>query len=188
MQKPRSTHTTRRGFIKSTIGVAAGLCMMDASGAGLNPPGSKRILSFYNLHTHERLRCCYWSNGHYDQSALDDIAFVLRDFRTGDVQPIAPRLLDVLVTLRAKLSSSREYQVISGYRSPKTNAMLRAHSTGVAKRSLHMLGQAIDVRLDGTRLSALRRAGAELKQGGVGYYPKSGFVHLDVGRPRAWAG
>lgn len=188
MEKYGSTLTTRRGFLRQTLGFAAGMCTVGVARAQPDLPGSKRTLAFHNLHTSERLRCCYWSNGRYDHAALEDIAFVLRDFRTGDVESIDPQLLDLLAALRGKLSSSGEYNVISGYRSPKTNAMLRANSNGVAKRSFHMLGQAIDVRLDGTRVSALRRAAIQLKQGGVGYYPKSGFVHLDVGRPRAWSG
>jgi len=183
-----SIDSARRGVLKKMIGAAAGLCAVQGARADLQPPGSSRSLAFFNLHTSERLRCSYWSNGRYDHAALEDIAFVLRDFRTDEVKAIDTQLLNLLAMIRAQLSSTREFQVISGYRSPKTNAMLNARSSGVAKRSLHMQGQAIDVCLQGTRLPVLRQAGLKLKQGGVGYYPKSGFVHFDVGRPRAWVG
>jgi uncharacterized protein YcbK (DUF882 family) len=110
----------------------------------------------------------------------------LRDFRTGDIHPIAPGLLDLLSRLHEKLGSHEPFQVISGYRSPRTNATLHQHSSGVASRSLHMQGMAIDIRLEGTALSNLRGAALALKAGGVGYYPSSDFVHVDVGRVRRW--
>jgi uncharacterized protein YcbK (DUF882 family) len=147
---------------------------------------SRRTIAFHNLHTGDRLRTTYWADGHYLSPALKDIDFVLRDFRTGDVASIDPRLLDLLHLLRSRMESGEPFHVISGYRSPKTNATLAQQSGGVAKKSLHMRGMAADVRLPGRMLSDLRRAAVSLKLGGVGYYPKSDFVHVDIGRVRYW--
>ena len=183
-----TSNLNRRLFLRQSFGVAAGLWMSNNVQASLDALGPHRTLAFYNLHTHERLRAQYCSNGSYDKSALEDIAFVLRDFRTNEVKAIDTQLLDLLTAVQTRLSSRREFQVISGYRSAKTNAMLNARSSGVAKRSLHMQGRAIDVRLAGIPLSTLRETGQGLGLGGIGFYPKSGFVHFDTGRPRSWAG
>ena len=178
----------RRAFLGHTLGAAAALWLPGRAQAGLDQLGSKRELGFLNLHTNERLRCQYWSSGRYDASALEDIAHILRDFRTNEVKPIHTGLLDLLAAVQARLPGQKEFHVISGYRSPATNAKLSAGSSGVAKRSLHMLGKAIDVRLPGSPLSELRQVSRDLALGGVGYYPKSDFVHLDIGRPRQWIG
>jgi len=147
---------------------------------------SVRKLSFDNLHTGERLKADYWVDGEYVPDALQDINRLLRDFRTGDVHPIEPKLLDVLSMLRGMMETESDFQVISGYRSPKTNATLHEQSGGVAATSLHMRGMAIDVRVGGRPLTGLRDAALHLAAGGVGYYPKSNFVHVDVGRVRRW--
>ena len=110
----------------------------------------------------------------------------MRDFRTGDIHAIDVRLLDLLVALHQRMGSARPFDVISGYRSPATNAMLAAESNGVAKHSLHMEGKAIDIRLGDRRLTDLQVAALSLRRGGVGYYPQSNFVHVDVGPPRSW--
>lgn len=145
-----------------------------------------RKLSFDNLHTGERLKADYWVDGEYVPDALQDINRLLRDFRTGDVHPIEPKLLDVLSLLRGMMETESDFQVISGYRSPKTNATLHEQSGRVAATSLHMRGMAIDVRISGRPLTGLRDAALRLAAGGVGYYPKSNFVHVDVGRVRRW--
>ena len=145
-----------------------------------------RKLSFDNLHTGERLKADYWVDGEYVPDALENINRLLRDFRTGDVHPIEPKLLDVLSMLRGMMETESDFQVISGYRSPKTNAALHEQSGGVAATSLHMRGMAIDVRVGGRPLTGLRDADLHLAAGGVGYYPKSNFVHVDVGRVRRW--
>lgn len=145
-----------------------------------------RSLSFDNLHTGERLKADYWVDGDYVPDALQTINRVLRDFRTGDVHPIEPKLLDVLNMLHAMLETEADFQVISAYRSPKTNAALHEQSAGVAATSLHMKGMAIDIRVGGRPLVGLRDAALHLGVGGVGYYPKSNFVHVDVGRVRRW--
>jgi len=146
----------------------------------------ERRLSFYNLHTGESLTTTYWAEGRYNASASSEVDFILRDFRTGEVAPIDFRLLDLLHNLRQQMQSDQAFHVISGFRSPATNQRLSHRSKGVAKRSLHMQGQAIDVRLPGRKLEDLRRTARSLKAGGVGYYPKSNFIHVDVGRVRFW--
>jgi uncharacterized protein YcbK (DUF882 family) len=112
----------------------------------------------------------------------------MRDFRSGDVHPIDPSLLDVLWQTQANLKSAAPFEIISAYRSPQTNTMLRGRSshTGVAKNSMHLTGQAVDIRLPGVALADVRDAALDLKRGGVGYYADSGFVHLDTGRVRRW--
>ena len=153
--------------------------------AALNGEAARQ-LEFHHLHTGEKLAATYWQNGGYDRPALDSINHLLRDFRTGDVYPIAQDLLDLLATVKHALRADGPFEVIGGYRSPKTNDMLRQRSTGVAKRSLHMQGMAIDVRIVDLPTKQLREAAADLRLGGVGYYAKSNFVHLDTGRPRVW--
>ena len=145
-----------------------------------------RALSFNNLHTGERLAVEYFSNGGYLPDALQAVNQVLRDFRTGDVHAIDPGLLDLLHDLTGLTGSRRPFDVISGYRSPATNQMLRSHSEGVAAGSLHMQGLAIDIRVGDVPLPKLRNAALTARRGGVGYYPVSNFVHVDTGRVRAW--
>lgn len=145
-----------------------------------------RALAFYHTHTGERLRVTYAANGAHIPAALDEINHFLRDFRTGDVHPIDPLLLDVLHALRRRAGGSGTYEIISAYRSPRTNEMLRQASDGVAQRSLHMDGKAMDVRLTGVRIARLRDEAAALEAGGVGFYPDSQFIHVDTGRVRKW--
>lgn len=182
-----SKHSSgRRQFVGRALGLAAGLCVAGQAPAVILKSEEDRVLAFRNLHTNDHLECRYWSGGSYDPVALEDIAYVLRDHRADEVNEIDTELLDLLTLVRHKLNVGEPYHVISGYRSPQTNAKLRAKSNGVAKKSLHMQGKAIDVRLPSVPLPELRQAALNLKAGGVGYYPKSGFVHLDVGRPRFW--
>ena len=146
----------------------------------------ERSLSFHNLHTGESLKTVYWQQGDYLPSSLADINRVLRDHRTGERHDIDPGLLDLLCDLRLRLDTRESLQIISGYRSPSTNAMLHANSDGVATRSLHLDGKAVDIRIRGRALSLLRKTALAMKGGGVGYYPSSDFVHVDVGRVRSW--
>jgi len=146
----------------------------------------ERRLSLHNLHTGERLDQPYWLRGEYLSETLDAINTVLRDHRSGEVYPIDPALLDLLFALRQRLGSNRGYDVISGYRSPVTNARLHAASNGVATRSLHMQGKAIDIRLPGIPLLQLHRAARAMQSGGVGLYTASDFIHVDTGRVRYW--
>jgi uncharacterized protein YcbK (DUF882 family) len=175
---------SRRGFLGVCAGVAAGL-VVNPLYAGVAPQG-ERVLSFRHLHTGETLVRPYWANGEYLPEHLAEIDRLLRDHRTGEIHPIDPSVLDVLHRLQQKVGSRKPFEIISGYRSPKTNAMLRKGSSGVAKKSLHMQGRAIDIRLPGQDLAKLRQAALGLKAGGVGYYPRSNFLHLDTGRVRYW--
>jgi uncharacterized protein YcbK (DUF882 family) len=146
----------------------------------------ERQLSFYHTHTRETLQVTYAVDGEYIDSALSDINSFLSDFRTGDLVAIDPDLLDLIYDVRASLGTNATFEVISAYRSPKTNAMLRGRSDGVAKNSQHVLGNAIDVRLRDIPSSDLRDAAIALQRGGVGYYKGSDFVHIDTGRVRRW--
>jgi uncharacterized protein YcbK (DUF882 family) len=149
----------------------------------------ERVLSFFNTHTGERLRTAYCTGGEYHPEALTQVNYILRDFRANEIKPIDPRVLDLLHELGGTLETDQPFHVISGYRSPHTNDLLRERggaATGVASHSLHMVGQAIDIRLPGVKLEHLRAAARSLKIGGVGYYPDLNFVHVDVGRVRYW--
>jgi uncharacterized protein YcbK (DUF882 family) len=149
----------------------------------------QRVLSFFNTHTGERLKAPYCCGGAYQADVLEQINFILRDFRANEVKPIDPKLLDLLYELGGTLETDQPFHIISGYRSPHTNALLRewgGSNTGVASGSLHMVGKAIDIRLPGIKLDHLRAAARSLKLGGVGYYPSSDFVHVDTGRVRYW--
>jgi uncharacterized protein YcbK (DUF882 family) len=175
---------TRRAILGYGVSAALSLAVFPAEAARLLP--KVRRLSFENLHTGESWSDEYWANGRYEPDALAGIRHVLRDHRTGTSHDVDVRLLDLLVDLRGTLDSSQRFEVISGYRSPQTNAMLHAESSGVAAGSLHMQGAAIDIRLPGRSLAKLHEAALRLGQGGVGYYPHSDFVHVDVGRVRRW--
>lgn len=145
-----------------------------------------RVLSFSHLHTGERLDVEYFSAGRYLPDAIGAVNRLLRDFRTGDVGTMDPALLDLLHALRERTGSRQPYEIISGYRSPATNRMLHERSSGVATKSLHMSGQAIDIRVADVPLAGLWQAALSLQRGGVGFYPGSNFVHVDTGRVRAW--
>ncbi|MEZ5566671.1 MAG: DUF882 domain-containing protein [Gammaproteobacteria bacterium] len=145
-----------------------------------------RTLGFFHTHTSEKLDIVYSDNGHYLPDALQEINHLLRDFRSGDIHVIDPALLDMLHQVRVSTGSKARFEVISGYRSPATNAMLARTRGGVADHSLHLNGQAIDVRLPGVATQQLQRAALALNAGGVGYYPASDFVHIDTGRVRRW--
>ena len=146
----------------------------------------QRSLSFYHTHTGKALSVVYYKNGAYEPRALAEIDDFLRDYRNGDEHHIDPHLLDVLYDIKLKTGTRAPFQVISAYRSPETNQMLRDTTVGVAKDSMHLRGQAIDVRLADVSLETLRGVALDLKRGGVGFYPESQFVHVDTGRVRWW--
>lgn len=179
---------TRRGLIGIGMAAASLAVMSPAEAAvrALSARGAPRALNLLNTHTGECFAGTYWADGGYVPGALGEISKVLRDHRTGDRHDMDVRLLDLLTALRSTLDTHEPFNVISGYRSPKTNRILAASSHGVARRSLHMAGQAMDIRVPGRDLRLVQRAALALKQGGVGYYPASDFVHVDVGRVRRW--
>jgi uncharacterized protein YcbK (DUF882 family) len=178
----------RRTFLKAGLACMAGLALPLPSFAQLTGPADReRSLSLYNTHTSESLQSVvYWADGDYLPEALSDINFLLRDHRTDRIKPIDPKLFDLLHTLSNKLENRKPFQIISGYRSPESNRQLRQTSSGVAKKSFHLAGQAADIRLPGRNLSQLRRAALNLRAGGVGYYPQSNFIHVDTGPRRSW--
>jgi len=173
----------RRRFIQTLLGTGAALAMPLQASPHRAPD---RSLAFRNLHTGETLRTTYWVEGRYLKDELSDVSQVLRDHRSGEAYPMDPGLLDLLYVLQQTAGVSGAFHIISGYRSPQTNRKLRAQSGGVAKRSLHMQGKAVDIRLPGCDLKHLRDAALSLQAGGVGYYAKSDFIHVDTGRVRRW--
>lgn len=175
---------TRRQFLTHSGLLAAGLCLPAAARAALAAPA--KSLSFYNTHTGEAARSVFWADGEYLPDGLAEINKVLRDHRSGEIAAIDPRLLTLLDQLTSITKPGGTLHVISGYRSPHTNQLLAEQSGGVAKRSLHMDGKAIDVRIPGLPLTQLRDCALALRGGGVGYYAQSQFVHLDTGRVRSW--
>lgn len=181
--KTQAVSIARRRLL--TFGAGAALALV--AGPVLAARGERR-LAFTHLHTGESLRVLYWQDGRYRTDEIAAINHLLRDHRSGEAGTMEPQLLDLLFRLQQRLGLQRPYEVISAYRSPQTNALLSQTSTGVAKKSLHMAGRAIDVRLPGRELESLLRVAHELRGGGVGYYPRSGFIHLDTGPFRTWRG
>lgn len=179
-----SVMPTRRQFLAHSTLFAAAFALPAAARAALATP--EKSLSFYNTHTGETARSVFWANGEYLPAGLGEINKVLRDHRSGEIAPIDPRLLSLLDQLTAATRPGATLHVISGYRSPHSNQLLAEQSGGVAKRSLHMDGKAIDIRLPGFDLARLRDCALALQGGGVGFYPDSQFVHVDTGRVRRW--
>jgi len=146
----------------------------------------ERALSFSHAHTGETLRVSYWENGAYLSDALSEINAFMRDFRTEEITTIAPSLLDYVHAIQQQAGSNGTFTVFSAYRSPATNAQLRKSSSGVAKKSFHMKGEALDIQLSGVSADKLRNIAVNLQAGGVGLYRSSGFIHIDVGPVRQW--
>lgn len=178
--------SSRRQFIKKTVQLGIAL----AAGSYPVMAGAKRLekktLSFYHTHTRESLGVTYFRHGMYDPSALGQVNHYLRDFRTGEVHTIDKRLLDALWNIQQDMGYKGTFEVISGFRSSATNNKLRKNSSGVAKRSLHMEGRAIDIRFSEAPTRYVQQCAIAMQCGGVGYYPKSDFVHIDTGRFRTW--
>ena len=164
------------------IGLASGL----APGLAAAARAPERAVAFHHHHTGERLRAVYFADGAYRPEGLREIGRVLRDWRTDETVAIDPRLLDIVHLLQRRLGRTAPLEVICGYRSPATNAMLRRKSRAVAKDSLHMHGMAIDLGFAGRELAAAHQAALALAAGGVGYYPRDGFIHVDSGAVRQW--
>ncbi|HEY9385007.1 MAG TPA: DUF882 domain-containing protein [Gemmatimonadales bacterium] len=179
------SNSTRRTFLATLAVAGLGLVKVPRLLRAMEAP---RALSFHHLHTGERLAVEYFSAGDYVPHALHEVNQVLRDWRTNEVHPIDPTLLDLLNELQRVTGTQHAFDVICGYRCPATNAMLANHSEAVSPRSLHLKGKAIDIRLADVPLAKLRDAAIGLRRGGVGYYPDpaNNFVHVDTGRVRRW--
>lgn len=175
---------SRRQLVVGVAGVTAALLMPKPAMAMLG--GDVRKLSFSHTHTGESMDIAYWANGKYIKDGLQKANYLLRDFRSGEVVKIDPILLDQLAMLQRSVGSSGNFEIISAYRSPQTNKMLRRRSSGVAKKSFHMQGKAIDIRLTDVDLQTLRKSAIDMKAGGVGVYRSSNFLHLDTGAVRSW--
>jgi uncharacterized protein YcbK (DUF882 family) len=178
----------RRQILKAgVLGSLVCLCPITAWARHSLTGLQERSLSLLNTHTGEHLKeVVYWEQGNYIHDALVNLNHVLRDHRTNEIYPIDPMTLDLMAAISRKVGAKRPFEIISGYRSPQTNRALRGNSKGVAKNSYHMQGKAIDLRLPGVPLKAVRKAALDLRMGGVGYYQKSDFIHVDSGRVRSW--
>jgi uncharacterized protein YcbK (DUF882 family) len=179
---------TRRSFLAKGIFAALSAGVAGEVSAWPRSRAGHRRLAFFNTHTGESLDTVYWADGRYFEDGLKAINHILRDHRTGDESAMDLRLLDLLFDLRSQLGTAEPYHVVSGYRSPESNEYLRGRGadSGVAKSSQHLKGRAADVRVPGRALRAVREAAIALRRGGVGFYPASDFVHVDVARVRFW--
>lgn len=182
-REQQSARIGRRRFIG--IGIAAAAAMLPAPGWA-RPRRVERSLSFLHLHTGESLKTVYYADGRYLPGALKQINHLLRDYRVNEVKPVSPDLLDLLFAVDKHLGKGAPFEVLSAYRSAATNAMLSQRSRGVAKHSLHIDAKAIDIRIPGVRTGDVAKAARALQSGGVGYYPRRDFVHIDVGDVRTW--
>ena len=189
MTQTLTTGLTRRsllGVFAATAVVAAPTCS-NAFGL-LRGAGDIRRIRMYSGRTGEMLDTIYWIDGEYVKDALKEINHFMRDWRTGEVVTIDARNVDIMAAAHRLMDVSEPYMLLSGYRSPKTNAMLRSRSGGVAKNSLHMKGQAADLRLKSRSVGQMAKAAKACSGGGVGTYSRSNFVHMDCGPIRTWGG
>ena len=180
---------TRRGLLGAfaATAVIAAPTMSNAFGL-LKGAGDIRRIRMYSGRTGESLDTIYWIEGEYIPEALDEINHFMRDWRTGDRRTMDPRTVDIMAAAHSLMEVSEPYMLLSGYRSPATNAMLRSRSKGVARNSLHMQGQAADLRLKSRSVGQMAKAAEVCASGGVGRYSRSNFVHMDCGPVRHWGG
>jgi uncharacterized protein YcbK (DUF882 family) len=181
---PDTQGLSRRRFLKVSAGLAAGIIGSAPFASAASSP-RYHSFSFFHTHTGETLKLNFDVKQRRVEKTEEFFHF-LRDFRTGDIHPIDTRLLDILYRLQVKTNRSGTFEVLSGYRSPDTNTRLQKANSGVAKKSLHMKGRAIDIRLSGVPTKTLKDIACSMKQGGVGFYAKSDFIHVDTGRVRTW--
>ena len=186
-QKHTQPHLMRRDFLKLGLMVTGFMFNpLPVRAAFESRPKKIKTLTFYNTHTDERLHVDFFQNGQYDTAALTKINAILRDHRSGEIKTIDVKLLELLHAISNNTKSQAPLHVISGYRSTATNKLLRKKGKGVASKSMHMLGKAIDFRIPGFSTRQLQNVARKMKGGGVGYYSKSDFVHVDTGRVRYW--
>lgn len=180
---------SRRGLLGIFAATTVAAAPVSANAFGiLRGAGDLRRISMYNGRTGESLDTVYWVDGKYIREALNEINYFMRDWRTGQIKGIDPRTIDIAAASHRLLRTNEPYMMLSGYRSPKTNAMLRSRSSGVARNSLHMQGKAADLRLKSRSVSQMYKAAIACNGGGVGKYSRSNFVHMDCGPIRHWGG
>jgi len=187
MNDTSSSGLSRRALLGAFAFAALVAAPTYSNAAGfLRGAGDIRRISMYSGRTGERLDTIYWIEGDYIGEAMREINVFMRDWRTGSAIEMDSRTIDIMAASHRMMDVSEPYMLLSGYRSPQTNAMLRSQSSGVARNSLHMRGQAADLRLDGRSVSQMARAAAACRAGGVGRYSGSNFVHMDCGPIRTW--
>ena len=180
---------TRRNLLAAFAATTAAAAPTFSAAAGfLRGAGDIRRIKMYSARTGESVDTIYWVEGDYIKEAVKEINHFMRDWRTGQVMNIDMRLVDIAAAAHNIMDASEPYLLLSGYRSPKTNAMLRSRSRGVARNSLHMKGQASDLRLSSRSVHQMSRAAQACAAGGVGTYARSNFVHMDCGQVRSWRG
>ena len=189
MTNKTTTGMTRRGLLGAFAATAVAAAPTYSNAAGfLRGGGDVRRLRMYSGRTGERMDTIYWIDGKYIGEAIREVNMFMRDWRTGEAIQMDTRTIDIMAAAHNLLDTSQPYLLLSGYRSPKTNAMLRSRSGGVAKKSLHLLGQAADLRIDGRSTGQISNAAKSCRAGGVGRYRGSNFVHMDCGPVRSWNG
>lgn len=189
MSEKTKTSLTRRGLLRAFAATAVTAAPTYANAIGfLRGAGDIRRISFYSGRTGESINTIYWIEGEYIAEAMKEISRFMRDWRTNEVKAIDPRAIDIMAASHSLLNADNPYMMLSGYRSPQTNSLLRSRSRGVARNSLHMRGQAADLRLQGRSVAQISAAAASCSAGGVGRYYRSNFVHMDCGDVRTWNG
>ncbi len=185
----------RRQFLKQIAGASSAAALVGTSQLSFAEQfkhdqkiAAERTLRLYNIHTGESLQATFWADGQFVDDAVQQIDLLMRDHRANQAMAMQRRLYEKLYHLQTMFGSKEPLYVVSAYRAPKTNADLRRHSGGVAEGSMHMQGKAIDIRIPGVSHRHLHKAAVAMRSGGVGYYPKSGFIHIDTGRRRHWQG
>jgi uncharacterized protein YcbK (DUF882 family) len=189
MQQTVANGLTRRGLLRAFAATTVVAAPTYANAFGfLRGAGDIRKISIYSSRSGETLESVYWIEGNYIPEAMTEINRIMRDWRSGDIIRFDNRTIDIMAASHTLLDTNEPYMLLSGYRSPQTNAMLRSRSGGVARNSLHMKGQAADLRLKSRSVAQMARAAAACNAGGVGKYSRSNFVHMDCGPVRVWGG
>lgn len=189
MPETKTTSLTRRGLLRAFAATAVAAAPTYSNALGfLRGAGDIRRIRFYSGRTGESIDTIYWIEGEYIPDAMKEISHFMRDWRSNAVKSIDPRAIDIMAATHSLLNADNPYVMLSGYRSPQTNALLRSRSRNVARNSLHMQGQAADLRLQGRSVKQISAAAASCSAGGVGRYYRSNFVHMDCGDVRTWNG
>ena len=191
LQDAENTISRREVLGYAAVGAAGAAAAVAGRGAHAAPNylrglGDFRKLNLTNQRTGERLNIIYFADGEYIPEAVDELSYIFRDWRRNEIKPIDKRTIDIAAAVYRKVDAAEPLQIISGYRSPETNQMLRRKGRGVAKNSFHTRGMAIDLTMQSRSVSQMYRAAMDLKAGGVGRYSRSHFIHVDCGPCRSW--